>query len=60
MTSTNKGNYEFCECCKYQIAKPFDVSSEKYPCYYSHASVRGDIGRERELSVCLLRESKDK
>lgn len=58
MTSTNKGNYLFCSACKYYISKPFDASSVKYPCYYSHKAVRGDVKCERDFKVCLLKETK--
>jgi hypothetical protein len=54
MTTTNKGNYTFCTNCKYRIITPFDVSSEKYPCYYSHRAVRGDVRYERDFKQCLL------
>ena len=57
MTPTNKGNYEFCSTCKYHIDKPFDVSSLKYPCYYSHSTVRGDVKYERDFKECLLYEN---
>lgn len=59
MTPTNKGNYPECTDCKYYIPKPFDASSEKYPCYYSHSMVRGDIKTEREFRHCLLYEQKE-
>lgn len=60
MTPTNKGNYLFCEDCKHKILKPFDKSSEKYPCYYSHRAVRGDIKYEKDFQVCLLKENDTK
>lgn len=56
MTPTNKGNYTFCDGCKHEIFKPFDVSSEKYPCYYSHNIIRNNIQDDK----CLLFEPKDK
>ena len=58
MTSTNKGNYKQCEDCEYKILKAFDASSEKYPCYYSHGAVRGDVKYERDFSKCLLWEKR--
>jgi hypothetical protein len=59
MTPTNKGNYSFCKDCKYHIKKAFDISSEKYPCYYSHRKVRGDIKYERDFKECLLYEKEN-
>lgn len=56
MTTTNKGNYVFCDGCKYEIQKTFDASSEKYPCYYSHNAVRNNIKDDK----CKLFEQKDK
>lgn len=58
MSSTNKGNYSFCNGCKYHITKPFDISSERYPCMYSHKAVRGDVKYEKDFKICLLREEK--
>jgi len=58
MTPTNKGNYSFCIGCKYHIPKPFDASSEKYPCYYSHSEVRGEVKYEKDFKECLLKETK--
>jgi hypothetical protein len=60
MSSTDKGNYEFCHDCKYHIKVPFDASSIKYPCYYSHSAVRGDVKLERDFKVCLKYEKEVK
>ena len=57
MSVTNKGNYYFCIGCKFKIIKPFDVSSEKYPCYYSHNVIRGDVKYEKQFTQCLKREN---
>lgn len=56
MTPTNKGNYEFCDDCIHQIKEPFDESSRRYPCYYSHSKVRGEVEYERDFKICLLKE----
>jgi len=53
MTPTNKGNYEFCHDCKYHIKEPFDASSKKFPCYYSHFAIRGNVKFERDFKICL-------
>ena len=49
MTPTNKGNYVFCDNCLYKK----EYSKEKYPCYYSHKAIRGDVKFERDFKVCL-------
>jgi hypothetical protein len=59
MTPTNKGNYSFCSDCIYHISVPFDASSIKYPCYYSHKAVRGDVKYEQDFKVCLLKEQEN-
>jgi|688.fasta_scaffold1136184_2 hypothetical protein len=56
MTPTNKGNYDFCHDCKFYIIKPFDASSFKYPCYYSHDTVRGEVKYEKDFIDCLKYE----
>jgi hypothetical protein len=57
MTPTNKGNYTFCNDCKYHIKKTFDASSIKYPCYYSHSAVRGEVKFEKDFTTCLKYEN---
>lgn len=59
MTPTNKGNYTFCDSCKFKIVKYFDASSEKYPCYYSHYAVRGDVKYEKDFKECLKYENRE-
>lgn len=56
MTATNKGNYPFCDSCRFKILEPFDGSSKRYPCYYSHRVVRGKVKYERDFKECLKRE----
>ena len=55
MSSTNKGNYEFCKDCIYRE----DNSDKKYPCSKSHRAVRGEIKYERDFHICLLKEIKN-
>jgi len=60
MSSTDKGNYVFCHDCKFKIKVPFDASSLKYPCYYSHNAVRGLVKYERDFKECLKYEKEIK
>lgn len=54
MSSTNKGNYDFCSDCEFKIQK----SDKKYPCLKSHKAVRISDGvkYERDFNMCQLKE----
>ena len=55
MSSTNKGNYIFCENCIHKLN-----DNSKYPCSQSHRKVRdsGGVKYERDFKMCGLKVEK--